>query len=71
MLLWLGHLKLTPPSRPNKASLNVSLSTNIYVHPSIHKVFLITTKFAVQVEVIDYCTMVCHITRSKVKVTEV
>ena len=61
----------TPPSRPNKAGLDVRLYVRTSVRACVgpQKVFRIRMKFGVQVEVDECCTPVCRMTRSKVKVT--
>jgi len=45
------------------------MSVLLGVGPSVHKVFSIEMKFGMQVEVDEWCTMVCSMIRSKVKVT--
>jgi len=56
----------TPLSWPNKACLSVCISVRTYVRPQ--KVSPIQMKFGMLVRVTEWCTMVCHVARSKVKV---
>jgi len=69
----------TPPSRPNniRGGLKcppVGTSVRTYVRPSVrlsvHKKFFfpISMKFGVYIEIDEWCTTVCRMTRSKVKV---
>jgi len=58
-------------NRPNKAGLKCpSVRTYVptCVRTSVHKVSSILTKFGVSVEVDEWCTTVCSMTRSKVNV---
>ena len=47
---------------------NVRPSICVYIGPSVHKVSSISMKFGMYIEVDEWCTTVCSMTRSKVKV---
>jgi len=60
---WVDLIKLVSNVRP-------SVPIRTYIRKSVHpqKVSSISMKFGIKVEVNEWCTMVCTVTRSKVKV---
>jgi len=64
LLLW--RICRSTPSRPNNIWGGLKCPS---VRPSVHKLFPISMKFGVYIEVDKRCRTVCRMTRSKVKVT--
>ena len=62
--------RLPRSSRPNTADLDVCLFVRTYVRRYVcpQKVFSIQVKLSALVEIVERCSMVCHIIQSAVKV---